>query len=366
MASVQELLLAANAKAPKSVFSSLNDLLDTGIQGYQTGQNIRDKNVEIATRLIQQQKLQQEIDQSKQEQAFQMQRRAQLAEQLGKQSNEVTKSALNDATVKPVVSMPEIKLARTTVDEKGHISDSYEPTAPKETPYTSEQNAAIISGDPNKAASVFPGGIPEKVTSQMIAARGTGQFAGVQNGQALIINGKQQTVSRVPLGDSGPILPTTANEQQAKASKFASQMAESSKSFDNLTRDGFDPTSTVSGLTSVLPNAIQPKGVQAYEQLKNNWLSANLRDESGAVIGNQEYIRDERRYFPQSGDSPERIAQKARARAVAEQAMAKEAGQFGVQKPQEPKSSGPVPGTIEEGHLFKGGDPADPKNWVKQ
>ena len=29
-----------------------------------------------------------------------------------------------------------------------------------------------------------------------------------------------------------------------------------------------------------------------------------------------------------------------------------------------PQTAGPKPGDVEDGHLFKGGDPADPKNWV--
>jgi hypothetical protein len=37
-----------------------------------------------------------------------------------------------------------------------------------------------------------------------------------------------------------------------------------------------------------------------------------------------------------------------------------------VMRQQIPRSAGPMPGDVEEGHIFLGGDPADPNNWRRQ
>jgi hypothetical protein len=65
---------------------------------------------------------------------------------------------------------------------------------------------------------------------------------------------------------------------------------------------------------------------QQYRQAQENWVRANLRKESGAVIGADE-MRDEiRNYFPVPGELPESIAQKQLARQVTQNAMKTAAG----------------------------------------
>lgn len=65
---------------------------------------------------------------------------------------------------------------------------------------------------------------------------------------------------------------------------------------------------------------------QLYRQAQENWVTANLRKESGAVIGDAEMDREIKKYFPQPNDAPETIAQKAQARQVTMGAMKTEAG----------------------------------------
>lgn len=65
---------------------------------------------------------------------------------------------------------------------------------------------------------------------------------------------------------------------------------------------------------------------QLYRQAQENWVSANMRAESGAVIGDAEMEKEVRKYFPQYGDSAEVIAQKAQARKQAEAGMQARAG----------------------------------------
>jgi hypothetical protein len=65
---------------------------------------------------------------------------------------------------------------------------------------------------------------------------------------------------------------------------------------------------------------------QLYRQAQENWVRANLRKESGAVIGADEMKDEIKTYFPQPGDRPEKIAQKELARQVTQDAMRTAAG----------------------------------------
>ena len=76
---------------------------------------------------------------------------------------------------------------------------------------------------------------------------------------------------------------------------------------------------------------------QMYKQAADDWIRAKLRKESGAVISDQEMEGEYRTYFPQPGDTPEVIAQKAAARKQAEEQMKMMAGPAFKPKPK-PKS----------------------------
>ena len=75
------------------------------------------------------------------------------------------------------------------------------------------------------------------------------------------------------------------------------------------------------GATTGIANFFETEGRQLYRQAQENWISANLRAESGAVIGEQEMDREIKKYFPQVDDKPQTIKQKAEARRGAELAM---------------------------------------------
>jgi len=75
---------------------------------------------------------------------------------------------------------------------------------------------------------------------------------------------------------------------------------------------------------------------QQYEQAQENWVTANLRKESGAVITPEEMSAEIRKWFPQVGDSNEKVEQKRKARLVAEESMRRNAGRaLVVQQPQQ-------------------------------
>lgn len=80
------------------------------------------------------------------------------------------------------------------------------------------------------------------------------------------------------------------------------------------------------GLTTGIANVTEDVGRQQYRQAQENWVTANLRPESGAVIGVDEMEKEIQKYFPQTNDAPKTIEQKARARRDTELAMTVRAG----------------------------------------
>ena len=70
---------------------------------------------------------------------------------------------------------------------------------------------------------------------------------------------------------------------------------------------------------------ITPEG-QQYNRAKRDFITAVLRRESGAAIAQSEFITEDKKYFPQIGDTADVIADKARARATALESMKAQSG----------------------------------------
>lgn len=112
-------------------------------------------------------------------------------------------------------------------------------------------------------------------------------------------------------------------EGESTSANFASRMQNAENDFSNLMSQGFDPANWKTAANEAMPeggilgklaeSAKDPK-VKLYQQAKRNFVSAVLRKESGAAISPKEYAEEEKKYFPQPGDTPEVLAQKAAAR----------------------------------------------------
>ena len=127
--------------------------------------------------------------------------------------------------------------------------------------------------------------------------------------------------------------PTTADKPKAatgvqdKAAGFLYRMKEANKEFTRIEKEfpDFSPASKAE-LTQGFFQAAATTQMKQYRQAAQNWIRAKLRDESGAVIGEQEMIDDFETFFPVLGDGPTEIAQKKRARKSAEDALEIKAG----------------------------------------
>ena len=106
------------------------------------------------------------------------------------------------------------------------------------------------------------------------------------------------------------------NQSQAILNQFEAQGASIFGKMASMTPD-------------MLGNYMKSAEYQQYEQAKRDFVNANLRRESGAVITQPEFANADQQYFPQPGDGPEVIAQKRANRDAAIAGVKIGAGQQG-------------------------------------
>lgn len=119
-------------------------------------------------------------------------------------------------------------------------------------------------------------------------------------------------------------------EGQSNAAAFANRMIASLDIFDELTGAGYDPTNFRDYAAGNLPGAISGYATsaqgQSYLAAKEDFITAVLRQESGAAISFSEFRKEDRKYFPQPGEGPEVIEQKRIARQRALESMKAQSG----------------------------------------
>jgi hypothetical protein len=157
-------------------------------------------------------------------------------------------------------------------------------------------------------------------------------------------------------------------ESQGNATAFGMRMLDANKMLTDLEKKNVTSGGRVKGavegtLTSLIPyqganlaegagsimNVLPgflggPSGQQQeYDQAKRNFITAVLRKESGASIAPSEFANEEKKYFPQAGDTDSVIKQKQRARGLAIEAMKVQAGPGAKSiKPYEPTADDPL------------------------
>jgi len=197
--------------------------------------------------------------------------------------------------------------------------------------------------------------------------------------RGLLIDPRTGTATPVTQGGA-PIGPKDKDAPEAllKASGYASRMQKAeeimAKNADSG-KPGLVEASAqkIPGVGNIAANLARDPARQQYNQAQEDWVRAKLRQESGAVIADEEMAREIRTYFPQIGDSPEVVAQKTAARQTASDAMVKAAGRAAPkQEPkQSPKSFNSMPDPkqydgksirSDDGVIYK----SNGKSWVRQ
>lgn len=117
-----------------------------------------------------------------------------------------------------------------------------------------------------------------------------------------------------------------STEAQAKAGAFATRMGQAEKLLATVQNEGLSLGNKVAGAIPMAGNYLQSPEYQRYKQASSAFITAMLRQESGAAINKSEFDRYEKELFPQPGDDPSVVAQKAQMRAAATEQMRRSAG----------------------------------------
>ena len=114
--------------------------------------------------------------------------------------------------------------------------------------------------------------------------------------------------------------------EQGKVATFADRMQEANKIIGDLTLSQTSLKQKALSASPILPNYLTDENYKKASQAQRNFINAVLRRESGAVISPEEFANAREQYFPQPGDTPEVIAQKAQNRKTVIEGFSREAG----------------------------------------
>ena len=119
--------------------------------------------------------------------------------------------------------------------------------------------------------------------------------------------------------------PPTMTAEQSKDAGFADRMSASEAILANVAGEG---ASFWGRLKEDSPggNYLQSEEYRSFEQARRDFINAQLRRESGAVISPAEFENADKQYFPRPGDDPKVMAQKAANRKTAIEAMKRSSG----------------------------------------
>jgi hypothetical protein len=127
-----------------------------------------------------------------------------------------------------------------------------------------------------------------------------------------------------PLQGTGQQKPLTS--EQSLSQGFTDRMSNSGSIIDQVSGAGTDVLQAVLSSTPYVNNFLINSQRQQLEQAERDFVNAQLRRESGAAISPSEFENARLQYFPQPGDGPKVLAQKAINRQLAVRAMERNAG----------------------------------------
>ena len=116
------------------------------------------------------------------------------------------------------------------------------------------------------------------------------------------------------------------NDAESKNAGFADRMLESNLKIEQYKAAGMDVGQISKGAIPLIGNFVVSDDYQSFNQAQRDFINAQLRRESGAVINPDEFKYAAKQYFPQAGDSEQVLLQKKANRDAAVGGMVRSAG----------------------------------------
>lgn len=134
-----------------------------------------------------------------------------------------------------------------------------------------------------------------------------------------------------------------STEFQGKSSAFGLRATEANKILESIegkynpaainSKTSVESVPILGGAMGAATNLVLSQNDQKAEQAQRDFINAVLRQESGAAIGASEFDNAKKQYFPQPGDGPDVIAQKAVNRRLSIQGLQANAGRAALTAP---------------------------------
>jgi len=230
----------------------------------------------------------------------------------------IKKNRLADKEREQQQKLKDMISQNVSYDDKGNMSASGD---------TLGQLAQLDPNTANKYASQLSGQASKQSQAELAASR----YADTRSDRKEDMAYKDRALKQAKLLAQGKInfdqrkidkaakekaeKPKEYKESQYKAAGFAKRAIMAEEALNTMPTDigtnWLDDTIAGSDWT---PKAWKSNERKAFEQVQDNFISAVLRKESGAAIGDDERRREEEKYFPQPGDEGEVLALKKEAR----------------------------------------------------
>jgi hypothetical protein len=167
-----------------------------------------------------------------------------------------------------------------------------------------------------------------------LAATNAGRSPGTP--QSYLVDGKPffgTPQDALDLSRQGKIVTTPKTDKpetqfQASSAGFADRMITANKYITDpaVIAAATSQAQMRRGNVPVIGNYLTSDAKKSLDQAKLSFVNAKLRQESGATIGDPEFVKADLQYFPQPGDGPEQIKQKEIERNIVINGMVRSAG----------------------------------------